>query len=397
MKKNNFKPFTISLVGSMPRSERIKSARSDFSEGKMSKEDYDKIVYEETEKIVRLQEENGVDVICSGEITRDNYISFIADYVDGITSMKNTDIINYVSEEQRESLEESLIKRNTETANLSNPICNGRIDTSATFEYPTMKLLKELTDKPVKATLPSPYLLTRTTWLTSVTDKYYPSREALGNDIVKLLLNEVDRLIELGVEVIQLDDPILSEIVLADDDEESFFCGRLSEKIRYDHELLFAMKLIQPVLRRISDSNSLSCLHVCRGNYTKKEDSLLSGSYASLSDFFSIVQPDMLTLEFSTPRAGSLKDLYINEFLATQSILGLGVVNPKTEYAESPEFIIDKVKQALEILDPDKIWINPDCGFATFEQRPMNSEQIIVQKLKNMKEAQTILREQYCN
>lgn len=105
----------------------------------------------------------------------------------------------------------------------------------------------------------------------------------------------------------------------------------------------------------------------------------------------------MLTLEFSTPRAGSLKDLYINEFLATQSILGLGVVNPKTEYAESPEFIIDKVKQALEILDPDKIWINPDCGFATFEQRPMNSEQIIVQKLKNMKEAQTILREQYCN
>ena len=118
MKKNNFKPFTISLVGSMPRSERIKSAKSDFSEGKMSKEDYDKIVYEETEKIVRLQEENGVDVICSGEITRDNYISFIADYVDGITSMKNTDIINYVSEEQRENLEESLIKRNTETANL---------------------------------------------------------------------------------------------------------------------------------------------------------------------------------------------------------------------------------------------------------------------------------------
>lgn len=394
MKKINFKPYTISLIGSMPRSQEIIAARNDFTQGKIPKDEYDKIVFEETKKIVELQEENGVDIITSGEITRDNYISFIADYVDGFTSMKNTEILEYTSEDQRENLEESMIQRNTETANLSNPICTGRIDTSATFEYPTMQLLRQLTDKPIKATLPSPYLLTRTTWLTGLSDKFYPSREALGEDVVKLLLNEVKRLTDIGVEVIQFDDPILSEIVMADDEEETFFCGRLSERIRYDHELLFAMNLIQPVIEAISGTGSYSCLHVCRGNYTKNEDSLLSGSYASLSDFFSIVKPDILTLEFSTPRAGSINDLYINEFLSSQSILGLGVVNPKTEYAESTESIMERVHEARKILEPDKVWLNPDCGFATFEQRPMNTLQIIAQKIRNMKEAQSLLREE---
>lgn len=393
MKHNIFPPYTISLIGSLPRSSRIQRAKTEFTDGLISKSVYDQIVSEETLKVVNLQVESGVDIVSSGEITRDNYISFISEFVPGFVSMTNEEILSIVSEKQRDNLSESLVKRNTKTANLYNPICCGKIDTNATFEYQTMTLLKELTKKPIKATLPSPYLLTRTTWLTGITDNYYSSREDLGKDIVTLLLNEVNRLINLKVDVIQLDDPILAEIVLNDDDEESFFCGRLSEKIRYDHELVFAMNLIKPVLDKISKSPSYSCLHVCRGNFTKNESSLLSGSYTSLSDFFSLIQPDVMTLEFSTDRAGSIKELYVNEFLSDHSILGLGVVNPRTENVETSDFIIDKVTQAQEFLSPGHIWLNPDCGFATFQQRPMNTEEIIKNKIKSMKLAQTILRE----
>lgn len=157
------------------------------------------------------------------------------------------------------------------------------------------------------------------------------------------------------------------------------------------------MDLIAPVLKILRDSSSYGALHVCRGNYTKEVSGLLSGSYASLSDFFSLVQPDILTLEFSTPRAGDIGDLFINEYIADQTMLGLGVVNPKTEEIEDVEYIISKVEETLKYLPPEKIWFNPDCGFATFETRPMNSFQVISDKITTMKKAQTILRKKHTN
>ncbi|WML45768.1 hypothetical protein [Neobacillus sp. PS3-40] len=41
----------------------------------------------------------------------------------------------------------------------------------------------------------------------------------------------------------------------------------------------------------------------------------------------------------------------------------------------------------------EKIFLNPDCGFGTFAQRPMNSDSIAFEKLKVMSEAAKKLRE----
>ena len=58
--------------------------------------------------------------------------------------------------------------------------------------------------------------------------------------------------------------------------------------------------------------------------------------------------------------------------------------------------IVGKVEKALEFLPPEKIWLNPDCGFATFAKRPLNPYNIIEEKLSNMVKASHILREKYC-
>ena len=74
-------------------------------------------------------------------------------------------------------------------------------------------MLKKITDKPFKATLPSPYLLTRSMWLQEITGKVYTDRKELGQDVVKLLTNEIKRLASMGAAIIQIDEPILSEVV----------------------------------------------------------------------------------------------------------------------------------------------------------------------------------------
>jgi 5-methyltetrahydropteroyltriglutamate--homocysteine methyltransferase len=57
--------------------------------------------------------------------------------------------------------------------------------------------------------------------------------------------------------------------------------------------------------------------------------------------------------------------------------------------------IVTRVKEALAYLPPERIFLNPDCGFGTFANRPMNTWDIAKQKLIAMAEAATCLRREY--
>ncbi len=166
--------------------------------------------------------------------------------------------------------------------------------------------------------------------------------------------------------------------------------------MKADKELNFARGLIEPVLQAINETDAISALHVCRGNYTTNEDVLLVGSYDKLSKTFDKLDVDVMMLEFSTPRAGEIKELFENNFLDEKIILGLGVLNPRDPRVESVEEIIAMAEEALEVLPPEHIWLNPDCGFETFSHRPMNTYDIIEEKLSHMVEAARQLREKYC-
>jgi 5-methyltetrahydropteroyltriglutamate--homocysteine methyltransferase len=74
--------------------------------------------------------------------------------------------------------------------------------------------------------------------------------------------------------------------------------------------------------------------------------------------------------------------------------LGLGVVNPRTEEVEAPEAVAAWVKEALLYLRPERIFLNPDCGFGTFASRPMNSAAVAEGKLSSMVQAASILRKE---
>lgn len=122
-------------------------------------------------------------------------------------------------------------------------------------------------------------------------------------------------------------------------------------------------------------------MHVCRGNWSKREDVLITGDYQPLVDCFSEMNIQQLVLEYATPRAGDLA--VIGNALSDREI-GLGVCNPRTDEAESTDFIADRIREALEYWSPEKIFLNPDCGFGCFANRCVNEEQVAFEKLKAM-------------
>ncbi len=75
--------------------------------------------------------------------------------------------------------------------------------------------------------------------------------------------------------------------------------------------------------------------------------------------------------------------------------IGLGVVNPRSDEVEDASTIVSRVKAFLRYFSPDKLYLNPDCGFGTFAERSLNTPEISFQKLKAIKEGAEVLREQY--
>lgn len=130
-------------------------------------------------------------------------------------------------------------------------------------------------------------------------------------------------------------------------------------------------------------------IHVCRGNWSRNEDTLLTGDYLPLLPAFEKMNVKQFVLEYATPRAGEIE--VVGKTLNNKE-LGLGVINPRTDDIESVEFIVSKVEQALQYYSPEQIFLNTDCGFGCFAERCVNDEENAFKKLKQMVSAAKILR-----
>ena len=389
----NSSSFLTSLLGSMPRSKKLLTSKRKLNKGNIDLKTYQEILDEETKYVVELQENNYIDIITSGELNRDNYVSFIAERLDGVTMMSMADMFDYI--EDKQGFEQILEILDVPAISIKNAICTGKVKYNKPLVADEMIELKKLTDKKIKATLPGPYLITRSMWLPALSKQYYDSKDSLGEDIIKVLKEEIDSLEKIGIDVIQFDEPVLTEVVFSEGKTRSFMCAALSEKKDPTEELKFATKLIKSVIDYAKEKEILVSLHVCRGNWSRDESILLTGPYTPLLPLFEETLPNILTLEFSTPRAGEISSLFSSDLIRENCILGLGVMNPRTDEIESLEEIISRVKEVMKFIPKERIWLNPDCGFATFANRPVSTMDVIDKKLARLNEAKNSLRNLY--
>jgi 5-methyltetrahydropteroyltriglutamate--homocysteine methyltransferase len=240
----------------------------------------------------------------------------------------------------------------------------------------------------VKVTLPGPYLLSRSTWVKNLSDTAYPTREALADDIVHLLRGELQALAAAGADVVQFDEPVLTELVFAGKSAtRTFMCAALAASASPEGELEFAVDLINRVVEGIN--GPILALHVCRGNWSQKEEVLLEGSYDALMPYFARMQVQQLVLEYATPRAGTLEAL---QALPAEVQVGFGAVNPRTTALESSDEVVARVSELAKLIAPERIYLNPDCGFGTFADRPVGTTDVAFKKLGVLSQAAALLR-----
>ncbi|MEK7215410.1 MAG: vitamin-B12 independent methionine synthase, partial [Chloroflexota bacterium] len=207
-----------------------------------------------------------------------------------------------------------------------------------------------------------------------------------------ILREEVLELKAAGVDFIQFDEPVITDVVFRPERKErTFMCASMAATTGDpDEEIYKASWLLNQVMRDIDGIET--GVHVCRGNWSRQEGALLSGGYGPLMGYMMDIPVDQLVLEYATPRAGDL-DAFAGH--AKQKEIGLGVVNPRSDEIESPQYVVGRVEDALKYFDPKQIYLNPDCGFGTFAERPMNPADIAGQKLGVISQAAAILRKKY--
>jgi 5-methyltetrahydropteroyltriglutamate--homocysteine methyltransferase len=380
--------FPTTVIGSWPRAKEVQRAMRDKRAGRITGEEFQVIADQAVLACLKWQEEAGMDIVCDGEQRRDNFISFVAEHLNNVRMLMVSELLDYV--EDKASFEEILGTLDVPAFSMSNPAATGKISRRKPLALNDYLFLRKHTDKAIKMTLPGPYLLTRSMWVEGLSKEAYPTKEDLAVDIVNVLREEVEDLIQAGVDFIQFDEPVLTELVFTKKNaNRTFMCGALTAKADAEEEIAFALDLMNQVTAGMLGRGSRIGVHVCRGNWSTQEQVLLKGPYDLLIPYLAHVNVDQLVLEYATPRAGELGA--IAEFAGKE--LGLGIVNPRTAEIESAEDIVARVQEALNFLPAEKIFLNPDCGFGTFAQRPMNSDQIAIEKLKVMSSAAKMLRE----
>ena len=348
--------FPTSIIGSMPRPDFVKDLIAD--DCPYYGDDYQRLMGSAIRSVVALQEAAGLDVVSDGEWWRKSYIGVIAELAHGFELSVNpadgrpwTVVVDKLS-----------------------PKTPGFIAREVAF-------LKKLTSRQIKAALPAPALLGERMWDADVSSKAYPTREAFVRDCVPILRHEIELLRAEGVSIIQIDDPHLCLFV---DSEVRAGYGNP------DQAADFAVDMDNQVVADFKDVRL--AVHLCRrAGARARGEAQHQGSYEPIMQQLRTLDVGHITMEFTTPGVGEMAVL---GQLPEHVEIGLGVVSTLPGEVDSPETIVARVEQALQHVAPERIVLNPECGFAPGSAAKVDVDEVYT-KLKNEVAAAKILRAKY--
>lgn len=345
--------FPTTVVGSMPRPQYVKDLLAAAPRDADPDPAWRRRMDDAVRFVIGMQERAGIDVISDGEWRRESYVDVIADVLHGFRWVQRAEFAYHqvVAEKVR-------------------PRRPGAVAAEARF-------LKENTDRGVKVCLPSPYLLGQRMWVPEHSATAYPTREAFCEAVVPYLREELLRVKDVGVDVIQLDEPHLC--VLVDPQVRARFPDP-------EAEMRKAVDWINAIVEGV-DGVALA-VHLCRRNWGRRGWGA-AGGYEAILGPMRRLNVKQFTLEFSIPVAG---DVAVLRELPADLRIGLGCVDVRFPEIESAETIAERVEKALPHVEPERLVLNPDCGFAPGKDHEIPLEEAYA-KLKSLAAAAKLLRE----
>jgi len=111
--------------------------------------------------------------------------------------------------------------------------------------------------------------------------------------------------------------------------------------------------------RAVEGVDAKIAVHVCFGNLYGRPFSAVR-DYANVFSTLHEIDASQIVLEFANR---GLDDAARWKEFPRDKELGAGVIDVKAFKSESPPEVADRIRALLRHVAPDKLWLNPDCGF----------------------------------
>ncbi|WP_182353165.1 5-methyltetrahydropteroyltriglutamate--homocysteine S-methyltransferase [Flaviflexus huanghaiensis] len=300
-------------IGSFPQTAEVRQARAAHARGDIDDATYEARMKEEIERTIRLQEKIGVDVLVHGEAERNDMVQYFAELLDGFAVTKHGWVQSYGSRCTRPS------------------ILWGDVAKSVEMTVPWWSYAQSLTDRPVKGMLTGP--VTIIAW--SFVRKDIPLSN-VADQIALALRDEVAELEEAGAAVIQVDEPALRELLPLD-------------RSRHAEYLAWSVGAFNAATAGVKPETQIHT-HLCYSEF------------GQIIDAIAALDADVTSIEAARSRMEVLPDLKDHGF--AQGV-GPGVWDIHSPRVPSVEELTSLLELAVESVDPDLLWVNPDCGLKT--------------------------------
>lgn len=343
---NFYTPFRYDYVGSFLRPESVKEAKKQFEEGKISKDQLDTVINDAIRDVVAKQKAAGYHVITDGEFRRTYWhLDFMWGF-EGVAHKQSGSGVPF----------------HAELAAVEDTYLVGKVKAKAHPFVEYFKFLKQFEDENTvaKYTIPAPAQMFQQMIVPlnlESTRKFYPTNEELIHDIGVAYQDVIRQFYEAGCRNLQFDDCTWGAVV-----------GDAA-KLRYS-----ALGLnLDDVKTELLKVNNLSLeakpadmvinSHICRGNY--HSTFFTSGPYDSVADYvFAQEHVDALYLEYDDERSGGFAPL---AKVSPDKKVVLGLITTKSPKLEDKETVIRRIHEAARYIPLDRLYLSPQCGFASCE------------------------------
>ena len=333
------RPFPTTTIGSFPQTPTIREARARFRKGDIDAQQYDRIIKDEIEHAIRMQEEIGLDVLVHGEAERNDMVEYFGEQLEGFAFTQAAWVQSYGSRYVKP------------------PIIFGDVSRTKPMTVPWIAFAQSLTSRPLKGMLTGPVTILQWSF---VRDDQPRSDTAM--QIALAIRDEVADLERAGIRIIQIDEPAFRE-------------GLPLKRRAWDAYVSWATRAFRVASSPVDDATQIHT-HMCYSEFNE----ILSAIAALDADVITI-ESSRSQMELLDSRAAAS---YPNE-------IGPGVYDihsPRVPSVEEIEALLDK---AARVLRPDALWVNPDCGLKTRKWEE------VIPALTNMVEAARRIREKYAS
>ena len=300
-------------IGSFPQTEDVRATRAHYRKGKITQTDYEAFLEKETKRVIRWQDEIGLDVLVHGEFERTDMVEYFGEQLSGFVFTENGWVQSYGSR---------CVKP---------PILFGDVERTSPMTVRWSKFAQAQTEKPMKGMLTGPITILQ--WSFVRDDQ---SRADTARQIALAIRDEVNDLEAAGISIIQVDEPALRE-------------GLPLRRADWTKYLRWSVDAFRLATAGVTDRTQIHT-HMCYCEFNEIIEAIAE------------LDADVISIESSRSEMELLEAFrtfkYPNE-------VGPGLYDIHSPRVPSVEEMMGLLKKALRVLPRKQVWVNPDCGLKT--------------------------------